>query len=178
MALPDNFVCLDAIRCHCFHGHWLYVCMRSCQPMVWMTPYLSISFACWMTNLIFFTFLSLFHVAYRAFLIRFSWRVTIGLFNGDCILGSISWFRTFLMFYGIYEQYMVRARCILCCLRALCLLCLHSVSSYSAECIDEASKWWSGLLSVAYCWLTGDDEMAHKSYPVVDLLPKCLQNAQ
>jgi len=44
--------------------------------------------------------------------------------------------------------------------------------------VDDTSAWWAGVLSVAIFWLTGDDENAERSYPLVDSFPKKLQQSE
>ncbi|KAL8576347.1 hypothetical protein ACOMHN_048914 [Nucella lapillus] len=52
---------------------------------------------------------------------------------------------------------------------------LNTISSSPQ--IDEVARWWAAGVSVAFYWLTGDDENAARSYPVLDVLPPTLQSS-
>ncbi|XP_076467423.1 sterol regulatory element-binding protein 1-like [Babylonia areolata] len=51
----------------------------------------------------------------------------------------------------------------------------YSISS--SPDIDEVARWWAAVVSVAFYWLTGDDENAARSYPVLDVFPPALQSS-
>ena len=44
--------------------------------------------------------------------------------------------------------------------------------------IDEVSRWWAAVVSVAYYWLLGDDENAARHYGILDTFPKKLQASE
>ena len=44
-----------------------------------------------------------------------------------------------------------------------------------ARAVDEVSRWWGAMVSVAAYWLTGDDNLAEQLYGIADVFPKQLQ---
>ncbi|XP_041360280.1 sterol regulatory element-binding protein 1-like isoform X2 [Gigantopelta aegis] len=43
--------------------------------------------------------------------------------------------------------------------------------------VDDVSRWWAAVVSVAYYWLLGDDENAARHYGILDTFPKKLQTS-
>ncbi|XP_076446887.1 sterol regulatory element-binding protein 1-like [Babylonia areolata] len=56
-----------------------------------------------------------------------------------------------------------------------------SMSSPATSCfksvpvVDKVVQWWAGVVSVAFCWLNGDDEKAAQLYLLLDMFPTQLQ---
>ena len=44
--------------------------------------------------------------------------------------------------------------------------------------VDEVSRWWAAVVSVAFYWLSGDDENAARSYSLLDVFPTQLQASE
>ncbi|KAL8615034.1 hypothetical protein ACOMHN_057938 [Nucella lapillus] len=41
--------------------------------------------------------------------------------------------------------------------------------------VDKVVQWWAAVVSLAFCWLNGDDEGAARLYPLLDMYPTPLQ---
>lgn len=43
---------------------------------------------------------------------------------------------------------------------------------------DPVSKWWASFIGIVIHWLQGDEEGAERLYPLVETMPRALQNSE
>ena len=51
-------------------------------------------------------------------------------------------------------------------------------SMTTATGLDELARWWAAVVAVGAHWLSGEDNLAEKLYPVLEAFPKQLANSE